>query len=66
MTALGLQLSERPFERMAAAALETLRAGIPAARGLPLLQALAQRRSGVIALEYLDGRSLAVESAPCH
>jgi hypothetical protein len=46
---------------MANASLEAVRAAIPAARSLPLLQLLASGRPGRVVLEYLDGMSLAVE-----
>jgi beta-ketoacyl synthase-like protein len=62
---LTLELSDAPPDPMGNAELETLRATIPAARALPLLQQLAQRKAGVVNLEYLDGRSLAVEVVPC-
>ena len=42
-------------------ALESLRASIPAARSLPLLERLAQRRAGTVVLDYLDTARLAVE-----
>jgi len=38
-----------------------VRTGIPAARGLPLLRALALDRASSVALEYLGGQSLHVE-----
>jgi hypothetical protein len=47
------------------AALESLRQTIPAARGLPLLQAIAKARAQPLALSYLDDVQLAVEVAPC-
>jgi hypothetical protein len=62
---LMLELSDSPPDRMGNADLEALRASIPAARALPLLQQLAQRKAGVVNIEYLDGRSLAVEVVPC-
>src|SRR3954452_10505363 len=62
---LTLELSDSPPDRMGNADLEVLRASIPAARALPLLQQLAQRKTGVVNIEYLDGRSLAVEVVPC-
>jgi len=62
---LTLELSDSPPDRMGNAELEALRASIPAARALPLLQQLAQRKAGVVNIEYLDGRSLAVEVVPC-
>jgi hypothetical protein len=62
---LTVQLGESPADRMRSADLESLRASIPAARSLPLLQQLAARKPGVVHIEYLDGRSLAVEVEPC-
>jgi len=62
---LTLELSDSPADRMGNADLEALRASIPAARALPLLQKLAQRKAGVVNIEYLDGRSLSVEVVPC-
>ncbi|MFD2113035.1 beta-ketoacyl synthase chain length factor [Thiorhodococcus fuscus] len=54
-------------------ALESMRAGNPAARVLPLLQAIAQQRAGTVRLPYLDGAALSValgfqpmpSEAPC-
>jgi hypothetical protein len=42
-------------------ALEALRVGVPAARALPLLRAMARNESGRTVLEYLDNQSLSVE-----
>lgn len=50
---------------MADSALEQLRAGIPAARCLPLLRSVATRDAGEVVLDYLDGLQLAVQVAPC-
>lgn len=49
---------------MADAALEALRAAIPAARALPLLQALARGDDATAVLDYLDPLRLRVEVAP--
>jgi hypothetical protein len=46
-------------------ALETLRSAIPAARGLPLLQLIAQGQANSVVLDYLDNLSLLVEVKPC-
>lgn len=46
-------------------ALENLRLAIPAARGLPLLRALALNQSARIVLDYLDASRLAIEVGPC-
>jgi len=45
-------------------ALEALRSGIPAARSLPLLHALAHRQAATLFLEYVNGRSLHVVYIP--
>ena len=47
------------------AALEALRLAIPAARGLPLLQAIAQHKNRRVVLDYLDNMRLAIEVNPC-
>jgi Beta-ketoacyl synthase, N-terminal domain len=62
---LALWLDDASADRMGDAELEILRTSIPAARSLPLLQQLAARKAGVVNVEYLDGRSLAVEVTPC-
>ena len=49
---------------MSDAGLEFLRQTIPAARALPLLQALAQQQAAALVLDYLDGTQLALEVAP--
>jgi hypothetical protein len=53
--------SAAPAASMANAELELLRRSIPAARSLPLLERLAQRRAGTVVLEYLDRARLAIE-----
>lgn len=58
---LQLVLSNAPAASMAHPGLESLRASIPAARSLPLLERLAQRRAGTVVLDYLDTARLAVE-----
>ena len=45
--------------------LENLRRTIPAAAGLPLLQAIARGQARALALEYLEPLCLAVEISPC-
>jgi hypothetical protein len=62
---LTLKLGDAPADRMSNPDLEALRASIPAARALPLLQRLAAGRAGVVNIDYLDGRSLAVDVVPC-
>jgi hypothetical protein len=62
----GGRLIEATFAReapttVAHAALESVRTGIPSARGLPLLQLLASGKPGRVVLEYLANLSLAIE-----
>ncbi len=47
------------------AALEQLRQAIPAARSLPLLQAIARHDAATLVLDYLDDNRLRVDVAPC-
>ena len=58
-------LSTAPADTMEDAALENLRRTIPAARGLPLLRAIATRKTGPVTLGYLDPVQMAVEVSPC-
>jgi hypothetical protein len=44
--------------------LDRIRAGIPAARGLPILERLARGEPGRVVIDYLDGLALAVEVTP--
>ena len=50
---------------MADAGLEALRRGVPAARGLPLLSALARGSRETVIVEYIEGTHLRVALAPC-
>jgi hypothetical protein len=58
------RLTDAPADTFGDAALEALRLCNPAARALPLLEALAQQRTANIALDYLDGTRLAVDIEP--
>jgi hypothetical protein len=62
---LTVSISESRADRMRNPAFEDLRASIPAARSLPLLYQLAIRKQGTVNIDYLDGRCLAVQVAPC-
>ena len=62
---ISIALSTAPADTMADSALEQLRTSIPAARGLPLLLALARRESAACVIGYLHNRTLAVELSPC-
>jgi len=61
---LTLTLSDAAASTMQNEALESLRRSIPAARSLPLLEQLAQRRGGTVVLDFLDGARLALEVQP--
>ena len=58
-------LTAAAADTMDDAALETLRRTIPAARALPLLQAIAKRETKPVVLGYLAPMQFAVEVAPC-
>ncbi|WP_321887003.1 beta-ketoacyl synthase chain length factor [Paraburkholderia bannensis] len=47
------QLTDAPATQLASPELEALRAGNPAARVLPLLEAIAQRRAASVVIDYL-------------
>jgi hypothetical protein len=47
------------------AQLEALRAQVPAARSLPLLQCLARARPGTVAIDYLEEQRVTIEVSPC-
>ncbi|MGA7181459.1 MAG: beta-ketoacyl synthase chain length factor [Thiobacillaceae bacterium] len=59
------RLSDAAPDALADRKLETLRRAIPAARGLPLLQAVAQGNAGEVVLDYLAPLQLAVAIEPC-
>jgi hypothetical protein len=58
-------LAEQPGDTLIDPRLEALRASIPAARCLPLLQRLAMRDRGLTVLDYFDGSGTAVRVDPC-
>jgi hypothetical protein len=58
-------LTTAAADTMDDAPLEALRRTIPAARALPLLQAIAARQSGTVTLDYLEPMRFAVGVAPC-
>jgi hypothetical protein len=47
------------------AGLETLRRGVPAARALPLLAALASGKPAQISIAYLEDNHLNIRVTPC-
>ncbi len=54
-----------PETTMPDAGLEALRLGVPAARGLPLLAALAGGKPAQISIDYLDDNHLDIRVTPC-
>jgi hypothetical protein len=56
---------DAPATAMTLPALEAVRAGVPAARSLPLLAALARESAAVVMLELAGTGRLRVEVAPC-
>ncbi len=62
---ITVSLIDADADRLDDAALEGLRTTIPAARGLPLLRAIALGQDRRVVLDYLDGTRLAVDVVPC-
>jgi hypothetical protein len=62
---LVLTLTGEAPESIANPPLETLRRAIPAARGLPLLRAIALGTPGQTILDYLEDMRLGVRVEPC-
>lgn len=62
---ISVSLTDARADRLDDAALESLRIAIPAARGLPLVRAIALRQAGHVVLDYFDDTRLALEIAPC-
>jgi hypothetical protein len=65
LAAIGADLDEMPATPMATSALEPWRTAIPALRGLPLLECIARRQAGTVALDYLAPLRLRVDVTPC-
>lgn len=61
---IDVELTAERAAPMTDSRLESLRTAYPAARGLPLLVALARGQAGRHVLDYLDDRGLAVTTAP--
>lgn len=61
---IALALDDAAQTVMQHADLETVRCGVPAARSLPLLRALATGQQEDVQLEYVNGRTLRVAYAP--
>lgn len=65
LAGISIGLTDAVADRLDDAALEGLRTGIPAARGLPLLRGVALGGDHHVVLDYLDSARLAVAIAPC-
>ncbi len=57
---ISIELTEDKADSMDGQ-LEALRVAIPAARGLPMLQAIAMRQNGRVVLDYLDATRLSID-----
>jgi hypothetical protein len=62
---ISVSLTDANADVLDDASLEKLRKSIPAARGLPLLRAVALREPKRVVLDYLGHTHLAVAVAPC-
>lgn len=62
---IQIHLTDAPASQLRQPALEALRLMIPAARGLPLLTAIAQGQMTTTTLDYLDSQRISVEVTPC-
>jgi hypothetical protein len=62
---ISVGLTDASADQLDDAALERLRIAIPAARGLPLLRAIALRQDSRVVLDYLGSTRLAVTIALC-
>ncbi len=63
---VAIKLTTSAADVMAEPELEFLRVTYPAARGLPLLAALARRQASRLVIDYLEHRRLEVTSTPCN
>ena len=62
---IAVELGHEPVDTLADPALEALRLACPAARGLPLLRALALGAPAHVVLDYLGDLHVALEVTPC-
>ena len=65
LSQITVTLTDAQADTLDEITLETLRRAIPAARGLPLLQAIARRQSQHVVLDYLADTRLGVDVLPC-
>ena len=62
---ITVSMTDAKADRLEDTVLEAVRLSIPAARGLPLLHALALNQPGKVVLDYLGSTRLAVDVSPC-
>ncbi|MEZ0272237.1 MAG: beta-ketoacyl synthase chain length factor [Methylophilaceae bacterium] len=62
---ISVTFSGEPADRFTDEGLENLRLTIPAARGLPLLRAIAAGATGRVVLDYLEETRITVEVSSC-
>lgn len=62
---ITVSITDAEADQLEDTVLEALRLSIPAARGLPLLHALALNQPNKVVLDYLGSTRLAVEIDPC-
>jgi len=65
LCSIELSIGDQAVQQMEDAALESLRTSIPAARSLPLLQAVASGERARSVIDYLDKTVLIVNVMPC-
>lgn len=63
---IAVEPSTAPAAVMCDARLEALRAQVPAARSLPLIQALARGEPGTVVIDYLEQQRLQLAVSPWH
>lgn len=61
---IDVQLTDAPATILASPALESVRSDNPAARALPLLEALATQRAATVVLDYLDDLRVRIDVTP--
>jgi hypothetical protein len=64
LAGLVIEISQEPESVLDDLALEALRIGVPAARALPLLAAVARGEAGEVVIPYVAGNGLAVAITP--
>jgi hypothetical protein len=65
LSQMSLELTTDGADQLPDNALEGLRTSIPTARGLPMLAAIANRRTTSIVLDYLGNTGISLEITPC-